>query len=141
MSTTSSGVDRIVVGIDGSDNARQALLWAAWLARNVGAEVVAVHARGLLERLDGPGDGHPTPATVEGLQGAGVRHREIERAGTPVSVLLDVAEEEAAGLIVVGSRGLGGYPELLLGSTSTQVVQRATCPVVVVPTGGLAAPG
>jgi nucleotide-binding universal stress UspA family protein len=137
----SAKIDRIVVGIDGSDNARHAVEWAAWLARNIGAEVVAVHARGLVERLDGPGDGHPDPAWCAPLQRAGVRHRETERAGNPVSVLLDAVDEEGAGLLVVGSRGVGGYPELLLGSTSTQVVQRATCPVVVVPAASPAAPG
>ncbi len=49
--------------------------------------------------------------------------------------VLAVAEEEDADLVVLGSRGLGGYPEQLLGSTSTQVAQRSTRPVTIVPTG------
>jgi nucleotide-binding universal stress UspA family protein len=63
-----------------------------------------------------------------------VRCRHLLRDGNPVSVILAVADEEAVDLIVVGSRGLGGYPELLLGSTSTQIAQRSSRPVVIVPT-------
>jgi nucleotide-binding universal stress UspA family protein len=50
--------------------------------------------------------------------------------GQPADVLL--AEAADAQLIVVGRRGLGGFKSLLLGSVSQQVVQHATCPVVVV---------
>ena len=67
------------------------------------------------------------------LDAAGVVSRRLVRDGNPVSVLLAMADDEQADLIVVGSRGLGGYPELLLGSTSTQVAQRAHCPVTVFP--------
>jgi nucleotide-binding universal stress UspA family protein len=53
--------------------------------------------------------------------------------GQPADVLL----EQGAGseLIVVGRRGLGGFKSMLLGSVSQQVVQHATCPVVVVNEG------
>jgi nucleotide-binding universal stress UspA family protein len=137
-------IERIVVGIDGSDNSRKALGWAAELARALDAEVVAVHCVGLLERFaSGPS---PDADTTNGdarhrfdtdwcaaLDDPTVRSTRLLRDGNPVTVLLGVAEEFDAGLIVVGSRGLGGYPELLLGSTSTQVAQHSTRPVVVVP--------
>jgi nucleotide-binding universal stress UspA family protein len=137
-------IERIVVGVDGSDNSLVAVEWTAGLARLLDAEVVAVHALGLLEPL-GSGDPVPTfPRRAEishlfettwcaALAAADVGTRRLLRDGPAVSVLLAVADEVDADLIVVGSRGLGGYPELLLGSTSTQVAQNAHRPVTIVP--------
>jgi nucleotide-binding universal stress UspA family protein len=136
-------LERIVVGVDGSANSRTALSWAAGMATATGAEVVAVHAVGLLEHLARPGSGSEAAADdlrarfedewCEPLAGAGVPARRALRDGSPVAVLLAVADEEGADLIVVGSRGVGGFPELLLGRTSTQVAQHARCPVLIVP--------
>ena len=144
--------ERIVVGVDGSENAAAAVAWAAGLAEATGAEAVAVHALGL---LDHQGGGGPVPAHGHREQirellerewcapfdQAPVRSRRLVREGNPIDVLLRVADEEDADLIVVGSRGLGGFPDLLLGSTSTQVAQRATRPVVIVPCPGRPAGG
>ena len=52
-------------------------------------------------------------------------------AGVPAEELLKAGE--GADLVVVGSRGVGGFSRLLLGSVSSQVVQHATCPIVVIP--------
>jgi nucleotide-binding universal stress UspA family protein len=135
----------IVVGVDGSPNSRVALEWAAGQARQTGAEVVAVHALGLLEKM--APDSTPVPAQPRlgeiqemfetvwcaPLIGSGLNYRTELRYGSSVPVLLEVAEEAEAELIVVGSRGLGGTPELLLGSTSTQVAQHSRRPVTIVP--------
>ena len=137
-------VERIVVGIDGSDNACRAVEWAAGLAALTGARVVAVHALGLLFHGE---HGEVVPAQpMRGeietklahewcapLSAAGVVHECRVVDGPPVMVLLAAADELDADLIVVGSRGLGGFPELLLGSTSTQVAQLARRPVTIVP--------
>lgn len=140
-------LERIAVGVDGSDNSVAAVEWAAGLAAATGADVVAVHALGLLDRLDPGAEPVPTAAHRDeirarfesdwtgALDEAGVRCRRLVRDGPPVAVLLEVAEEEGVDVIVVGSRGLGGYPEQLLGSTSTQVAQSAGVPVVIVPPG------
>jgi nucleotide-binding universal stress UspA family protein len=137
-------IERIVVAVDGSENSLVAVEWAAGLARLLDAEVVAVHALGLLEPL-GSEDPVPTfPHREEirhafettwcaALDAAGVRTRRLLRDGPAVGVILSVAAEVDADLIVVGSRGLGGYPELLLGSTSTQIAQNADRPVIIVP--------
>jgi nucleotide-binding universal stress UspA family protein len=137
-------VSRIVVGVDGSENAARAVEWAAGLATATGAEVIAVHALGLIEHLDGDGIVPSEPHRDEirqrfdtqwcaPLDAAGVSSRRVLRDGNAQLALLAVAEEQFADLIVVGSRGLGGFPELLLGSTSTQVAQHARCPVTIVP--------
>lgn len=137
-------LDRIVVAVDGSENSLAALRWAADLGEQSGAEVIAVHALGLLERFDTderePSQPHREEIQhrfetmwCEPLDRPEVRCRRLMRDGNPVSVILSVAEEEDADLLVVGSRGLGGYPELLLGSTSTQVAQRSSRPVTIVP--------
>jgi nucleotide-binding universal stress UspA family protein len=138
-------LERILVAVDGSDNSLTAVDWAAQLAGATGAEVVAVHALGLLERMDteDPVPAQPNRDEIQRrfettwcapLDRAGVRSRRLIRDGNPVSVVLAVADEEDADLVVLGSRGLGGYPEQLLGSTSTQVAQHSTRPVTIVPT-------
>jgi nucleotide-binding universal stress UspA family protein len=134
---------RIVVGVDGSPEAREALRWASRLASDRGAEVVAVHALGLLEPVAGElVPGHAHRGEVErrlaqdwcgGLGGSGRPFRTVVREGAAVDVLVDVAREEEADLLVVGSRGVGEAPALALGSTSLHVLQRSPVPVLVVP--------
>ena len=138
-------LDRILVAVDGSDNSLAAVGWAASLASTVGAEVVAVHALGLLGRLDEDDDKVPSQPRRDEIQqrfesawcaplaDAGVAFKPLLRDGNPVAVVLAVAQEEDADLIVLGSRGLGGYPEQLLGSTSTQVAQHSHRPVTIIP--------
>lgn len=135
---------RIVVGVDGSEDSQRALTWAVALAEDSRSEIIAVHALGLLTRL---GDTAAVPSTghrgeVEArleqewcrpLARADVAHRSLVIDGEPVHALLSTAHDEAADLVVVGRRGAGGSPGLLIGSTSQQVVHQADCPVVVVP--------
>ena len=138
-------IDRILVGVDGSDDSRRALDYAARLAQQLDAEVLAVHALGLLDRLH-PGD-DPVPSSSHReeitrtfksewcapLDARGVRSRRLVEDGPPAMALLRLAGAEDADMIVVGSRGVGGFPELLLGSTSMQLVQHAAVPVTVIP--------
>jgi nucleotide-binding universal stress UspA family protein len=136
----------IVVGVDGSRNSQVAVEWAAGQAGHTGADVVAVHALGLLERMDPESVAVPAQPHLAEIQelfetvwcaplaGSGISYRTELRYGSSVPVLLEVADEAEADLIVVGSRGLGGNPELLLGSTSTQVAQHSRRPVTIVPT-------
>jgi nucleotide-binding universal stress UspA family protein len=67
------------------------------------------------------------------LDARGVRAQRLLRDGPAVPILLAVADEVDADLIVLGSRGLGGYPDQLLGSTSTQVAQSSRRPVAIIP--------
>lgn len=133
----------VVVGVDGSANSRHALVRAGRHAQDVEARLVVVHAIGLTEEIDGEhvptfGRRNEIAANVDRWCDA-VREiglAEFEQRlidGPPVDVLLRVADEVDAGTIVIGRRGIGGRPELLLGSTAHQVIEHAHCAVLVVP--------
>jgi nucleotide-binding universal stress UspA family protein len=136
-------VRRVMVCLDGSPHAHRAASWAAGLAGVIGADVTAAHALGLLHRSEGgeivTADAHRDEIRDElerwcaPLRDAGVSYRAKLLEGDPVTALLRLADEEGVDLIVVGSRGTGGAPGRLLGSTSTQLAQQARRPVVIVP--------
>lgn len=139
----------IVVGVDGSEGSRLALRWAIDEATRVaGAKVVAiatwtypvVAASPWMGGYDVPMDlTEPTQQsldeTVAEIAGAaGFDTARIEKrvvSGPAASTLIEAGKD--ADLLVVGSRGLGGFTGLLLGSVSHQVAAHAPCPVVVVP--------
>ena len=136
--------NRIVVGVDGSEDSGRALAWAVALVEGSGAEVIAVHALGLLAHNDGdsdvPSSGYRDHVVARleqvwcrPLTDASVTHRCLVIDGDPVLAVLRTAHEEIADLIVVGRRGSGGHQGLMLGSTSQQLVHEADLPVTVVP--------
>ena len=131
----------IVVGVDGSEGCRRALQWAVEEARVRDVRVRAVLAWTYLDQPTGAFDaayGAPNARALLDQVLADVLTDapdvEVERevvCDLPVRALLDAAR--GADLLVVGSRGLGGFKGLLLGSVSQQLVQHAPCPIVVVP--------
>jgi nucleotide-binding universal stress UspA family protein len=139
----------IVVGVDGSANARRAMVMAGRYARTSGTSVIVVHALGLTERLGDervPAFGHRDEVATaldgwcDGLREDGCDDFESRLVdGSPVDAVLRVAEQESASAIVVGRRGAGGRPELRLGSTAHQIVEHARCPVIVIPPIGRSA--
>jgi nucleotide-binding universal stress UspA family protein len=134
---------RIVVGVDGSEPSKAALRWAVEEGRLRGATVVAVHAW-LMQFGAGPGfvvpalDPNDVRREAESMLDAAIAEAgdegvDVERVaveGVAARVLVEAAE--GADLLVVGSRGHGGFAELLLGSVSHQCAQHAPCPVVIV---------
>ena len=147
MATRSSTLKRIVIGVDGSDAGKHALVWTARLARSMGSEVIAVYALDIPVALPDP---YTMPLYLDDkvrrgiesdfvnkwcrpLKTAGVRYRAIVQDGRPASVIMDVADKEKADLIVVGRRGRGEVAELLLGSVSHEVVLHSRHPVLLVP--------
>jgi nucleotide-binding universal stress UspA family protein len=138
----------IIVGVDGSGHSQRALEWAMKEAavRHAPLTVLTVHeavrgyytgvavypddqarteearqaaqdeAKQVLAGLDTP---HPESITVRAVH------------GFPVEELVNAGRD--ADMIVLGSRGAGGFSRLLMGSTASQVVQHAKCPVLIVP--------
>jgi len=133
----------LVVGVDGSPHAAAALEWAAALAGDLGAEVVAVYALGLLAHLptgEEPAQGHRREIDeelrgpwTEVLRARGVGYRTEVVDGNPVIALMAAADRHGARMVVVGRRGTGGFPGLQLGSTSHQLAQHAEIPVAIIP--------
>ncbi|OAI55336.1 hypothetical protein AYO48_03820 [Gaiella sp. SCGC AG-212-M14] len=138
----------IVVGIDGSNGSSEALRWAIAEARLRSVPVRAVHAWSYSQPLVPSFVGYPYSAESFGnaiddrwqaqqrLERAtselGDDH-EIERVvveGPAGQALIDAVGE--ADVLVVGTRGHGGFTNLLLGSVSQQCAQHAPCPVVIV---------
>lgn len=134
---------RIVIGLDGSDASKDALRWAVRLAPTLNARIEAIVAwespamtgwdggtltqlqpdesakEILKESLDSVfGPIHPADVTGSTKQ------------GHPTAVLLEASK--GAEMLIVGSRGLGGFAGLLLGSVGSCCAEHATCPVLVV---------
>ncbi|MGQ0483176.1 MAG: universal stress protein [Pseudonocardia sp.] len=136
----------VLVGIDGSDAALDAVRWAAGQAVRAHAPLRIVHG---FEWPDSPHIGDP---------GLGVDHRQVllqrarqwldeacdaarsVEASLPVTADLRVAhpvellvhDSAVSRMVVLGCRGLGGFTELLVGSVAVAVAARAACPVAVV---------
>jgi nucleotide-binding universal stress UspA family protein len=133
-------VKRLVVGVDGSEMALQAVEWSATEAELRGSELLVVHVnlwRDDVLRLAVFDDQRQIEEEI--LEAALERARSASRGiaiegmatEPPAAEALIRASADAA-LLVVGSRGLGGFLGLLLGSVSQQCVIHSKCPVVVV---------
>jgi len=138
-------MNEFVVGVDGSDHGRMALRWAAAAAGAAGVPVRAVqswiHPRAAILPIA------PVPVSAEEMDEQA--HEAIaavatDTLGSSDAVTIDVLRGPPAGallrtvtpdsVLVLGSRGLGGFAGLLLGSVSQECIEYASCPVVVVRT-------
>lgn len=132
----------VVAAVDGSQDSQRALEWAVGEAARRGADLRIVHVRQYAPSLqpavlvtggEEPADDPVLGAARELLDGrAGLPPLEfISREGMPAAVLPEMSAE--AQLLVLGSRGRGGFASLLLGSNGVAAARDAACPVVVVP--------
>jgi len=136
-----SGRRRIVVGVDGSRSSRAALCRAAEEARAHDAVLEVVAAWSFLDQITG--------APLDPLYGEANVRAQLDQTGQevlhdapppvirlrpendlPARALLTAAE--GAWLVVVGSRGMGGFKGLLLGSVSSHLAHHSPCPVLIV---------
>lgn len=139
---------KIVVGVDGSETSERALAWCAEHARGLGAEVIAVHALEVPVYAWNLGVYAPPVYSEEDhervrdtlrekwckpLTAAGVPFEAKVVDGYPATVIIEVTEREKADLVVTGRRGLGGFKEMMLGSTSHHLSHHLDRPLVIVP--------
>lgn len=139
----------IIVGVDGSHDAHRALEWAMKEAaiRHVPLTVVTVHevavsgwtGQPIILPMDQPEVDKARQAAEEAVAKAAAQLGESQPAAVTVRAVNGLAAQELieasrdADLLVVGSRGGGGFARLMLGSVSDKVARHAHCPVIVVP--------
>ncbi|MFJ9038742.1 universal stress protein [Streptomyces sp. NPDC102406] len=135
----------VVAAVDGSEHSNRALEWALAEATRRGADLRIVHVRQYAPHLQPAvlvaGPDEPADDPVIGNVRKALEHRQgppplefISREGVPAAVLPEMGAE--AQLVVLGSRGRGGFAGLLLGSNGVAAARDAVCPVVVVPPPG-----
>lgn len=133
----------IVVGVDGSESSKSALQWAVQLAPLVAGEIRVIIAWEYPMMFGWEG-GIPDWGNLSD-NAESILKKSLEsvfgndhpkglvskvRQGHPTSILLE--ESQNAKMLIVGSRGLGGFASLLLGSVSAYCAEHAKCPVLVV---------
>ncbi len=144
-----TGIKHILVAIDGSENSMRAVKVSSDIAKSNNAELIILHVVTIpssvySENAPVPLDRIEEEARSEGEKfvkaaaalaeekGLKVRTAITERMDSPVRGITDYSNENRIDLIVVGTRGLGGFKRLLLGSVASGVVQYAHCSVLVV---------
>ena len=143
----------IVCGVDGSPDSQRAVAVAAQVARRLGAKLIVANVVAYVPAYQPTahlgGYGSPmaenrTDADMEASEAllehivaeAGVDGAELRTMlGIPAERLAELADDEGADFIVVGSRGRGAFKTAFLGSVSNSLIGIARCPVLVVPHG------
>src|SRR3954447_15079144 len=134
---------KVLLATDGSDEATLAASTAADLAKATASELHVVHVGEYLSAFFAATEMEPAQLEREARNVLDEQAKKIEAADETVTEahlrlgrapheILAVAEQIGAGVVVIGSRGLGGLRRALLGSVSDSVLRHAHCPVFVV---------
>jgi nucleotide-binding universal stress UspA family protein len=138
-----ASIGSVLVPVDGSPGSEIGMAWADLIARTVDAEVIvvvafnppsAIRRRGILEtehlRIEMEADAKEVATEAAQLfLDRGRRARALVVVGDAAEAILETAEAEQVGLIVMGRRGLGRLQGLLVGSVSERVARLASVPV------------
>lgn len=135
---------KLLVPIDGSENAALACRHAVSLADSAKLEIVLLHCYGDLPATIG-GDARDEIIALSEAEGktmlapcermceeAGVSCKALVRCGSPGRTIVQVAESEGCDLIVMGSRGLSDFSGMVMGSVSHRVLRHASMPVLII---------
>jgi nucleotide-binding universal stress UspA family protein len=137
---------KILVPVDKSENANRALEYALKLSMFTKCEMMVLHVlqdiqyseesylyiRELEDSLEKHAKKYLDELVNKIEKEHGIKLKAIVKRGGPVSGIMDTVKEENIDLIVMGSRGLGGFKEMLLGSVSHGVTSHAKVPVLIV---------
>ena len=136
---------KILVPTDGSEFAKKAQKHALFLAGVSGAEIIAVSVteNNFVNGLPLDDEVYQLNQVLKERSEENLKEFDelneddleitpVIREGSPARVILEVAEEEAVDLIVMGSSGKSGFDRFILGSVSEKVVHTAKCPVLIV---------
>jgi len=151
VSGGSSQARPVLVAVDFSSDSESALIWGVNYAHLISAPLIALHV--IHDSVDNPGfynkEGHSALLPLEEIarekmddffQGLSENHPELKdlllvdrkfATGIPAGRIVEVAANENAQIIVMGTRGRTGLSNLLLGSVAKQVLQGSAIPVVV----------
>lgn len=133
----------ILVAVDGSDQANQAIQEAIEISKRNQASLFVVHAKDVAQLY---GTAYIMPAVLEEAEkqsaeildeagkliGDKVEYKAFQVSGSPKKEIVGFAEENDIDLIVMGSTGKGAIDRVLVGSTASYVVNHAPCNVMVV---------
>jgi ubiquinone biosynthesis protein len=122
-------VSRVLVATDRSETAHRAVQWAAEMAERYQAELLVLRVT-----MDGDAD-ELERDLADYVESLGERVRPLVRRGDdPARAIVDAARDELADVLVVGSVGMQGRKEFLLGNVPNRVSHNAPCTVVIVNT-------
>jgi nucleotide-binding universal stress UspA family protein len=137
---------KVLVPVDGSDNSHRALDAALLLSEKLDAKVTAIHVmedipllhiqsdkllRELLEAYKKESQVILSKCSdIATRKGLSINTKLLQ--GNASSTILDFCEKEKYDIIVMGSRGMGKFKELVLGSVSSKVIHHSSCPVMII---------
>lgn len=130
---------KILVPLDGSEHSKRALNEAINLSRMTNGSITLLNVQPYRLTLTPPvdheiGEGPQSIVLTEGqkiVQAAGIQVNTLLLKGNIVDQIVKTAKDDNSDLIIVGARGLSKLEEMLLGSVSHGIVEKAPCPVIV----------
>ncbi len=137
---------KILVPVDGSDNSYRALDAALFLSEKLGSDITVIHVmeevpithiesqkllRELLENYKKENEEILSKCS-EIARKKGLTINTILLQGNPASIILDFSKKEKYDIVIMGSRGMGKFKEIILGSVSNKIVHHSPCGVLLI---------
>lgn len=137
---------KILVPVDGSDNSYRALDAALFLSEKLGSNITVIHVMEdvpvlyiesqkllseLLENYKKEKQDILSKCSEIATK-KGVTIKTVLLQGNPASIILGFSKKEKYDIVIMGSRGMGKFKEIILGSVSSKIVHHSSCPVMLI---------